>query len=92
MLLLKPGKPTQIAYVESFNGKFRDECLNEHWFVSLEHARAVISAWRKDYNEVRSHSSLANRAPAEFAASLRNHSSLAIAHPSDKLANKDSTK
>jgi len=92
LLLIQPGKPTQNAYVESFNGKFRDECLNENWFVSLDHARAVISTWRTDYNEVRPHSSLANRTPAEFAAALRNHGNLAITHPSDKLANQDFTK
>lgn len=92
LLLIQPGKPTQNAYVESFNGKFRDECLNENWFVSLEHAKAVISAWRRDYNEVRPHSSLANRTPSEFAATLRDHGTLATQHPSDKLPTKDSTK
>lgn len=92
LLLIQPGKPTQNAYVESFNGKFRDECLNENWFVSLDHARAVISEWRRDYNEVRPHSSLAQRTPAEFAATLRDHGLLASNHPSDKLANQDSTK
>jgi len=45
-VLTQPGKPTQNAYIESFNGKFRDECLNENWFVSLDHARAVIATWR----------------------------------------------
>jgi putative transposase len=47
----------QNGYIESFNGKFRDECLNEHWFETLPQARAVIAAWRQDYNEVRPHSS-----------------------------------
>lgn len=92
LLLIQPGKPTQNAYVESFNGKFRDECLNENWFVSLDHARAVISEWRRDYNEVRPHSAIAQRTPAEFAATLRDHGSLANPHPSAKLANQDSTK
>lgn len=92
LLLIQPGKPTQNAYVESFNGKFRDECLNENWFVSLDHARAVISEWRRDYNEVRPHSSLAKRTPAEFAAGLRDHGTFAINPSSDKLANQDSTK
>ena len=55
-------------YVESFNGKFRDECLNEHWFVSLVDAKALIEAWRIDYNTVRPHSSLAGRTPTQFAA------------------------
>ena len=53
--LIQPGKPTQNAYIESFNGKFRDERLNEHWFTSLANARAVIAAWRLDYNEERPH-------------------------------------
>lgn len=92
LLLIQPGKPTQNAYVESFNGKFRDECLNENWFVSLDHAKAVISAWRRDYNEVRPHSSLGKSTPSEFAATLRDHGTLANNQPSDKLANKDSTK
>jgi len=63
---IEPGKPMQNAFVESFNGKFRDECLNEHWFVSLEDARRKIEAWRQDYNEVRPHSALGNRTPKEF--------------------------
>ena len=48
-----PGKPQQNAYIESFNGKFRDECLNEHWFLSMRHAREVIAAWHQEYNEER---------------------------------------
>ena len=63
---IQPGKPTQNAYVESFNGRFRDECLNEHWFADLVEAREVIEEWRQDYNEVRPHSSLANLTPREF--------------------------
>jgi transposase InsO family protein len=55
---IEPGKPVQNAYVESFNGKFRDECLNEHWFDQLDHARAVVEGWRQDYNECRPHSAL----------------------------------
>jgi putative transposase len=69
--LIQPGKPTQNAYVESFNGKFRDECLNEHWFVSLADARVRIGIWRREYNEWRPHSSLADLTPAEFAARCR---------------------
>ena len=49
---IEPGKPVQNAYVESFNGKFRDECLNEHWFVSLTDARRTIEAWRRHYKAV----------------------------------------
>lgn len=69
--LIQPGKPTQNAYIESFNGKFRDECLNEHWFQSLAHARTIIQSWRKDYNEERPHSMLGYRTPAEVAEQLR---------------------
>lgn len=63
---IEPGKPTQNGYVESFNGRFRDECLNEHWFSTLEEARRLIEAWRQDYNTVRPHSSLGDLTPAEF--------------------------
>jgi len=64
---IEPGKPVQNAYVESFNGKIRDECLNEHWFTLLAEARTSIEQWRQDYNEQRPHSSLGNRTPREFA-------------------------
>ena len=65
---IDPGKPMQNAFVESFNGKFRDECLSQHWFVSLEEARRVSEAWRVDDNERRPHRSLKHLTPAEFAA------------------------
>ena len=65
---IEPGKPVQNAFIESFNGKMRDECLNEHWFTSLGEARETIEVWRRDYNEVRPHSSLGNRTPQEFTA------------------------
>ena len=68
MTLIQAGKPTQNAYIESFNGKFRDECLNEHWFMTLAHARAVIAAWRQDYKEQRQHCALNYLSPSEFAA------------------------
>jgi len=68
---IRPGKPNENAYIESFNGKFRDECLNEHWFISLAHARSVIEAWRIEYNTERPHSSLGNRTPQEFANSRK---------------------
>lgn len=64
---IEPGHPTQNAYVESFNGKVRDECLNEHWFSTLEEARRLIETWRQDYNTCRPHSSLGDLTPAEFA-------------------------
>lgn len=70
-LLIEPGKPMQNGYIESFNGRFRDECLNEHWFNSLAQARTVIGAWRIDYNEVRPHSSCGRMPPARFAAQHR---------------------
>jgi putative transposase len=67
-ILIQPGKPMQNGYIESFNGKFRDECLNEQWFETLHQARAAITVWRKDYNEVRPHSSLGRIPPSRFAA------------------------
>jgi putative transposase len=66
---IAPGKPVQNAFVESFNGKLRDECLNEHVFGSLAEARRIVEAWRRDYNAVRPHTSLGGLSPAEFAAS-----------------------
>jgi len=67
---IEPGKPNQNAYVESFNGRLRDECLNEHWFTSLAHARAVIEEWRSDYNEQRPKKDLGGLPPAAYAAKL----------------------
>lgn len=64
---IQPGKPIQNAFAESFNGRLRDECLNESWFVSLADAQQMIEAWRLDYNVARPHSGLANRTPEEFA-------------------------
>ena len=68
--LIEPGKPTQNAYIESFNGRLRDECLNEHWFVSLNHAKAVIRAWVKEYNEERPKKTLGGLTPAAYARQL----------------------
>lgn len=67
---IEPGKPNQNAFVESFNGKMRDECLNQHAFDDLNDARKKIEAWRQDYNTCRPHESLGWRSPAEYAASL----------------------
>ncbi len=64
---IQPGKPTQNAFVESFNGKFRDSHLNQHWFKDLEEARSTIEEWRQHYNQVRPHSSLGYIPPAVFA-------------------------
>jgi len=63
----RPGKPTDNPFIESFNGSFRDECLNTNWFMSIEDAIEKIEAWRTEYNCFRPHSSLANRTPYEFA-------------------------
>lgn len=65
---IRPGKPIENAFIESFNGRLRDECLNTNWFLSLKHARTVIEEWRRDYNSVRPHSSLGGRSPEEFLA------------------------
>lgn len=67
LAFIRPGKPIENCFVESFNGRFRDECLNLHWFRSLRHARRAIEAWRLDYNRVRPHGSLGYRTPREFA-------------------------
>jgi putative transposase len=66
----EPGKLTQNAHIESFNGTFRDECLNLHWFGSLAHARAVIHAWKEEYITERPHSALQRHTPTAFAQSL----------------------
>jgi putative transposase len=63
---IRPGKPVENAFIESFNGKFRDECLNEHWFLDLKDAREKVAEWRDDYNMFRPHSSLGDLTPAEF--------------------------
>ena len=63
LFLIEPGKPNQNAYIESFNGRLRDECLNEHGFISLAHAKAVIEAWRCEYNEERPKKSLGGLTP-----------------------------
>ena len=67
LAFINPGRPNENAYIESFNGKFRDECLNEHWFTSMAHARRIIREWRDEYNGERPHSSLGNLTPVEFA-------------------------
>lgn len=63
---IEPGKPQQNGFIESFNGRLRDECLNEHWFQNLPHAKRIIEEWRVDYNVNRPHSSLGNLTPQEF--------------------------
>jgi putative transposase len=64
---IDPGKPIQNAHCESFHGRLRDECLNEHWFLRLGEARRIVEAWRQDYNQARPHSALGYQTPVEFA-------------------------
>jgi putative transposase len=64
----RPGKPTDNAFAESFNGRFRDECLDQHWFAPVEEARATIEAWRIEYNTARPHRALGQQTPAAWAA------------------------
>ncbi len=73
---IRPGKPVENAYIESFNGKFRDECLNDNWFLSLDDARKIIEAWRMDYNRYRPHSSLDNLTPMEYVEKFENFQGL----------------
>lgn len=68
--LIEPGKPNQNAYIESFNGRLRDECLNEHWFPNLLHARTVIETWRREYNEERPKKALGGMTPSAYAKHL----------------------
>ena len=75
---IDPGKPVQNAFAESFNGRLRDECLNESWFVSLADAQATIEAWRIDDTVARPHSGLADRAPSEFARELQSSAACSI--------------
>ena len=78
---IHPGKPVQNAFAESFNGRFRDECLNENWFTGLGHARRVIADWREDYNTRRPHSSLGGMTPEEYECSLTSGSALRASPP-----------
>ena len=64
----RPGKPTDNAFIESFNGKFRNECLNQHWFLNLNDAMCKVEEWREDYNHNRPHSSIGYKTPNEFAS------------------------
>ena len=76
----RPGKPTDNAFIESFNGRLRVECLNQHWFLSLDEARAVTEAWRDDYNRVRPHGALGSRTPSEFTRPVAGHAQLPALH------------
>ena len=71
--IIAPGKPTQNAFAESFQGRMRDECLNEHLFFSINHARAVVAGWVDDFNTARPHSAIGYMTPAAYAATLHPH-------------------
>lgn len=85
LAFIRPGKPNENAYIESFNGKFRDECLNEHWFTTMAHARQVIEAWRIEYNTERTHSSLADLTPEEYAMKLSKQSQATVSLTADSI-------
>ena len=75
---IQPGKPVQNAFIESFDGKFRDECLNEHWFLTLQEAQIVIEAWQREYNNgERTHSTIEDLIPMEFIHNQRNRAQTA---------------
>ena len=86
---IRPGKPNENAYIESFNGKFRDECLNEHWFVTMAQARRVIEAWRIEYNTERMHSSLGNLTPEEYARGLPGRAKDEVSLTADSKSRRD---
>ncbi len=81
---IEPGKPMQNGHVESFNGKFRDECLNAHWFTTLRQARSIIESWRADYNDFRPHSALQCATASEFA--IQSSASFAVRILNDTTA------
>jgi putative transposase len=82
--LIEPGKPNQNAYVESFNGRFRDECLNEHWFPGLLHARTIIEEWRREYNEERPKKALDGLTPTAYAKALARSATVTPDSKSDR--------
>lgn len=73
----RPGKPSDNAFIEAFNSRFRQECLNQHWFLSLEDARDKIEAWRRSYNSERPHSALAYQTPEEFIGQIEQRTAVA---------------
>ena len=77
----RPGKPMDNAIIESFNGSFRDECLNVNWFLSIEEAREKIETWREEYNEFRPHSSLENLTPRQFPEQFESQETIFLAGP-----------
>ena len=76
--LIEPGKPNQNAYVESFNGRLRDECLNEHWFINLDNARQLIETWRQEYNQRHPKRDLDGLTPSQYAQQLRKESATLV--------------
>ena len=78
-VFIEPGKPMQNGFIESFNGRFRDECLNLNWFSSLHDAREIISRWKDEYNMVRPEVSLGDMTPVEYAITLKNHATTKVA-------------
>ena len=89
LAFIRPGKPVENAYIESFNGKFRDECLNEHWFVTMAQARRVIESWRREYNEERPHSTLGYLTPARFAAEIERKAQEEVSLTADSSSGRD---
>jgi putative transposase len=79
---IQPGKPVQNAFIESFNGKFRDECLNEHGFLTLQEAQLVIEALRREYNGERPHSTIGDMTPMEFSQNHHDRAQTAQKSPS----------
>ena len=78
-VFIDPGKPMQNGFIESFNGKLRDECLNLNWFHNLQEAREIIGRWKDEYNMVRPHSALGEITPAEYAKTITNHAGTKVA-------------
>ena len=89
LVFIRPGKPIENCFVESFNGRFRDECLNLHWFLSLADARRRIESWRVDYNEVRPHSSLGDLPPSVYARTAGLSAPTALAAPQRQLGKEE---
>jgi putative transposase len=92
LAFIRPGKPMENGLVESFNGRFRDECLNLHWFIGLEDARRRIESWRLDYNHVRPHSSLGNAVPSLAAREAGLRSTLSTSAPPPPPAPSDESR
>lgn len=86
---IRPGKPNENAYVESFNGKVRDDCLIEHWFVTMTQARRVIKAWRIEYNTERMHSTLGNLTPEDYAKGLPQRTNEGVSLTADSKPRRD---